>query len=177
MACSIWLHATDGHLSRTAIARRLEQPTRALAGPGGPARRNQTASDKSLAAEPARMLCLALLRMGFAEPASRPAAGALLPHRFTLTAAVLTGARTPAEAKPFGHRLTEKARRGGLLSVALSRALRPVDVIDHPALWSPDFPPAATAFRRQQPTTVRPAIKTFSAYQLSFHFDRDGERG
>ncbi len=31
---------------------------------------------------------------------------------------------------------------GGLLSVALSRALRPVDVIHHHVLWSPDFPPA-----------------------------------
>ena len=30
---------------------------------------------------------------------------------------------------------------GGLLSVALSLASRPVDVIDHPVLWSPDFPP------------------------------------
>jgi hypothetical protein len=30
--------------------------------------------------------------------------------------------------------------RGGLLSVALSRTLRPVGVTDHPVLWSPDFP-------------------------------------
>ena len=38
-----------------------------------------------------------------------------------------------------------KVPRGGLLSVALSRALRPADVIGHPVLWSPDFPPAAFA--------------------------------
>ncbi len=55
-----------------------------------------------------------------------PAAGALLPHRFTLTT-------HPDESEPFG----------GLLSVALALASRPVDVIDHPALRSPDFPPAA----------------------------------
>jgi len=34
-----------------------------------------------------------------------------------------------------------KLRRGGLLSAALSLALRPVGVTDHPALRSPDFPP------------------------------------
>ena len=54
-------------------------------------------------------------------------AGALLPHRFTLT----THHSTKIE-QPFG----------GLLSVALSLASRPVDVIDHPVLRSPDFPPA-----------------------------------
>jgi len=34
-------------------------------------------------------------------------------------------------------------RPGGLLSVALSLGLPPLDVIQHPALWSPDFPPLA----------------------------------
>ena len=50
-------------------------------------------------------------------------AGELLPHRFTLTAR----ARGP---------------RGGLLSVALSLASRPVGVTHHRVLRSPDFPPA-----------------------------------
>ncbi|GAA4439561.1 hypothetical protein GCM10023155_43040 [Bremerella cremea] len=50
------------------------------------------------------------------------AAGALLPHLFTLTG-------------PQGD-------LGGMFSVALSLISRPVDVIDHPVLWSPDFPPA-----------------------------------
>ena len=59
-------------------------------------------------------------------------AGALLPHRFTLTT-------RPSRDEPFG----------GLLSVALSLTSRPVDVIDHPALWSPDFPPAV--FRGRPP--------------------------
>jgi hypothetical protein len=47
-------------------------------------------------------------------------AGELLPHRFTLT--VLAD--------------------GGLFSVALSVGLPPLGVTQHPALWSPDFPPA-----------------------------------
>jgi|GEM_PF-5728019 hypothetical protein len=34
---------------------------------------------------------------------------------------------------------------GGLLSVALSLGSPPPDVIRHPALWSPDFPPPAKA--------------------------------
>jgi hypothetical protein len=57
--------------------------------------------------------------------------GALLPHRFTLTASV--------------------AGRGGLLSAALSVGSRPPGVTWHLALWSPDFPPA---FLRR-PATVR----------------------
>ena len=48
-------------------------------------------------------------------------AGALLPHRFTLT-------WFPKEP-------------GGLLSVALARSSRTVGVTHHRVLWSPDFPP------------------------------------
>ena len=59
-----------------------------------------------------------------ASPVTRTA-GALLPHRFTLT----------------------PTQRGGLFSVALSRGSPLVDVIHHPALWSPDFPPADDAAR------------------------------
>ena len=51
--------------------------------------------------------------------------GALLPHRFTLT-----------EHWP-----------GGLFSVALSLGSPPLDVIQHPALWSPDFPLSAVRQR------------------------------
>src|SRR5512140_1212291 len=50
-------------------------------------------------------------------------AGALLPHRFTLTAGL--------------------SARGGLLSVALSLGSLPLGVTQHPALWSSDFPQAA----------------------------------
>lgn len=59
-----------------------------------------------------------------ASPVTRPA-GELLPHRFTLT-----GGANPA---------------GGLFSVALSLALRPVGVTHHRALRSPDFPPATVS--------------------------------
>src|SRR5436190_12067527 len=53
------------------------------------------------------------------------AAGALLPHRFTLARCVPCGA--PA---------------GGLLSVALSVGSRLLGVTQHLALWSSDFPQA-----------------------------------
>lgn len=55
--------------------------------------------------------------------------GRLLPYRFTLTRTFLKAA-------------------GGLFSVALSLASRPVDVIDRPALRSPDFPLAVARVRR-----------------------------
>jgi len=54
--------------------------------------------------------------------------GALLPHHFTLTAQQVFTCRT-----------------GGIFSVALSIDSRRPDVIWHPALWSPDFPPPRTA--------------------------------
>ncbi len=59
-----------------------------------------------------------------ARPVTRPA-GELLPHRFTLTC----GANSP----------------GGLFSVALSLASRPVGVTHHRTLRSPDFPPASVS--------------------------------
>ncbi len=52
-----------------------------------------------------------------------PAAGALLPHRFTLTC-----------APPGGRAI------GGLFSVALSCRSPRLAVSQHPALWSPDLP-------------------------------------
>jgi len=54
---------------------------------------------------------LALQRVGFAWPTGYPAAGALLPRRFTLTA---PGGRTPH------YRPAEAGQRGGIISVALS---------------------------------------------------------
>ncbi len=62
--------------------------------------------------------------------------GALLPHRFTLT-------RSQRVAV---HRSTRHP--GGFFSVALSLGLPPLDVIQHPALWSPDFPPRRPAVER-----------------------------
>ena len=57
------------------------------------------------------------------------AAGALLPHRFTLACAGTSEL---------------EAAIGGLLSAALSLASRPVGVTDHPVLRGPDFPLGAT---------------------------------
>jgi len=58
--------------------------------------------------------------------------GALLPHRFTL-------------ARPAS--LESAPDVGGLFSVALSLASRPVAVGNHPDLWSPDFPPRSPGGR------------------------------
>ena len=109
------------HSSRTAVARRLQQPTR-----------ESNPTDRTGPPRPSPRFPLFGFAPGGVYRAGRvaPAAGALLPHRFTLTDR--RDAKTPAD--------------GGLLSVALSLASRPVDVIDHPVLWSPDFPPA-----RQRP--------------------------
>src|SRR5512139_1758527 len=84
---------------------------------------------------------LALLRMGFTElPTSPPA----------LVSSYLTLSPLPAFAE---------AMAGGLLSVALSLGSPPVPVRDHPALWSPDFPPPACANgtgERRSPGSLRP---------------------
>jgi len=65
--------------------------------------------------------------------------GALLPHRFTLTRALRAAVQHTALLHATSCR---GARRpGGLFSVALSLGSPPLDVIQHPALWSPDFPP------------------------------------
>src|SRR5437764_10941092 len=66
------------------------------------------------------------------------AAGELLPHRFTLTAPPPRG--------------TKKRRRS--VSVALSVGLPPLAVSQHPALRSPDFPPAVLP----RPATVRSSL-------------------
>ena len=58
-------------------------------------------------------------------------AGALLPHRFTLT------------SQPEQQLSCSALISGGFFSVALSLGSPPLDVIQHPALWSPDFPPPA----------------------------------
>jgi len=91
------------------VTRHLKQPTRGSAG---------------------RLISpyVTLLRVGYAEPAGRPAAGALLPHRCTLT-----------------------SLRRRCLSVALSSGSPPLGITQHPALRSPDFP------RAQAPAAARPA--------------------
>jgi len=91
-------------------------------------------------------------------------AGALLPHRFTLTAADL-------------------GPGGGLFSVALSRGSPRVGVTNHPALWSPDFPrtrrspgrlAAARPTRRVGKCNVRGGG---DAHRRSFRHDGVSRRG
>jgi hypothetical protein len=73
--------------------------------------------------------CLALLRVGFAEPDRSPG---------LLVSSYLTVSPLPPGFDP----------DGGFLSVALSLTSRPVGVTHHPALRSPDFPPAASLSAR-----------------------------
>ncbi len=86
---------------------------------------------------------LALLRMGFTElPASPPE---LVSSYLTLSPLPRRSCRV-ATAKP-----------GGLLSVALSLGSPPVPVRDHPALWSPDFPPARLRRRLRRAAIIWPS--------------------
>ena len=103
-----------GHLSGSHVAARLEQPTRGLS-PFG---------ERS---GPLLAPYLALLPMGFAVPRLSPGG------RCALTAPFHPCLIPPSPKR--GRAI------GGLLSVALSLALRPVAVSDHRALWSSDFPP------------------------------------
>src|SRR4051812_41241333 len=67
-----------------------------------------------------------------------------------------------------GKKTGAHASRGGLLSVALSRALRPVGVADHPVLWSPDFPLLPPDPRRDNmasAATVRPTPRPSEPYR------------
>jgi len=77
---------------------------------------------------------LTLLRMGFTKPPQSPAA---------LVVSYTTVSPLPRRAES-----KDPAWRGGLLSVALSRGSPRVDVIDHPALWSPDLPHQAVTAQR-----------------------------
>ena len=133
--------AGDGHFSRRSIARRLQRAYPEV--DNGPdqsvePRRRKTPCD------PCSLFDLAPGGVCLARPVTRPA-GELLPHRFTLTCA-------------------SRSRRGGLLSVALSLASRPVGVTHHRVLRSPDFPlvetPADRARPEKVPTSGRPAHST-----------------
>ncbi len=59
--------------------------------------------------------------------------GELLPRRFTLAVRILA------------------EERGGLFSVALSSGSPPLAVSEHPAHWSPDFPPACARHASDHP--------------------------
>ena len=114
-----------------------------------PLRRRLPAASSSLPGsrnEPDRLCFLFGLAPGGVCQARRvtPPAGALLPHRFTLAGGAVN----------LQHFLvTVGGSSGGLLSVALSLTSRPVDVIHHPVLWCPDFPPA----RFREPAITQPS--------------------
>ena len=109
---------TDGHSSRTAVARRLQQPTR------------MTGPVPALRVAPRAIPIRSCSRWGLPCRSGCPSRGALLPHRFTL-------ACPPVCTRAIG----------GLFSVALSLAppqitleARPPGVTRHRVPWSPDFP-------------------------------------
>src|SRR5262245_2429833 len=96
------LRAGGGHPSRPAVARRLQRPTRGYGR--------------------AALPLLGLAPDGvYRATRVTPGAGALLPHRFTLTCA-------------------SRLAIGGLFSVALSCGSPRLGVTQHPALRSPDVP-------------------------------------
>jgi len=110
--------ATVIHLD-AGLLRHLKRPTRNLHEP-----------DKSVSVTRFHNRATDLFLFGLASDGvylagsvTRPA-GELLPHRFTLAG--------PSDLR---------TNLGGLLSVALSLALRPVGVTHHRVLRSPDFPP------------------------------------
>ncbi len=81
-----------------------------------------------------------------------PDAGALLPHRFTLTCA-------PGEAGAIG----------GLFSVALSCESPRLAVSQHPALWSPDLPRPGRLPRNRRAAATRPARRRRSIARFASH--------
>ena len=134
-----------------------------------PLRRRLLAASSSLPGsrnESDRFCSLFGLASGGVYQAKRvaPPAGALLPHRFTLTEG---GCRLSADnyqpERSHGPLfwLTAESRRptaalGGLLSVALSLISRPVGVTHRPVLRRPDFPPVRPL--RAKPATVQSSL-------------------
>ena len=125
--------ARDDHLSGITIACYLTQLTRKVV-LGRDTRRATTLRESRIP------FCLALLQVGFTKPTRSP---------WPLVSSYLTFSPLPRDRNdPFG----------GFFSVALSLVSRPVDVIDHPALRSPDFPPTTRPWVRRQRSSDRLAI-------------------
>ena len=110
----------------------------------GPRRRGPRAAYPGASGGPPAP-CLALLRMGFAEPAGHPAAGELLPHRFTLAPA------------PNRRRRAGPGRWAVVLCGTFRGSPR-LGVTQHPALWSPDFP--RSVWHRRAPNRIAAARPT-----------------
>jgi hypothetical protein len=58
---------------------------------------------------------------------------------------------------------------GGIFSVALSLELPPLRITEHPALWSPDFPPRS---RPPGTETGRPSVLLPRSYYTVFAAER-----
>jgi hypothetical protein len=102
---------------------------------------------ESLDGQPSNALLFGLAPGGVClAPDVATGTGELLPHRFTLT--------------PLA------SGRGGLLSVALSSSSPRLGVTQHPALWSPDFPPAGKR-RGARPAIICPAPDSLSVRRKS----------
>ncbi len=104
------------HLSAASVAERL---MRRLVGSGGQP------------APPKRRFPTVLLQVGFARPAPFGAAGALLPHHFTLTAPSRTSPRALAKS-------------GGLFLWHFPSSHPDQPLAGTRARWSPDFPQTQT---------------------------------
>jgi len=123
------------HSSRPPITRRLKQPT------WEPRLRRLFRAYRRRASGPPWLSTWSCFGWGFPCGGCYQLPGALLPHLFTLTFRCLAS----------------KTATGGMFSVALScESPRPA-VSRHPALWSPDFPPAppTNRLRRRPPLRLR----------------------
>jgi len=109
-------------------------------------------SNQSATARGRDALCLTLLQVGFTEPIESPR---------LLVRSYRTVSPLPRSSSLTGAQLD----RGGLLSVALSLVSRPVDVIDHLVLRSPDFPPVRWKDLRlsNEPATIPLAPRPISS--------------
>jgi len=97
-----------------------------------------------------------LLRTGFTQPASRHAAGKLLPHLSTLA---LTS--YPNEYS--------KRQSGRYISVALSLKSPSPGITRRPALWSPDFPHTGPfGFRTRLSIILKKSRKTIIHHLLNY---------
>jgi hypothetical protein len=132
------LRSVGGHPSRPAITRRLQRPTRGLTG--------------------GTTLPLLGLAPDGVYRAIRvtPDAGALLPHRFTLTCAA-----------------GEPVAIGGLLSVALSCGSPRLGVTQHPALRSPDVP--RTDHHSEERVRTRPPGRLATAHHSITRMTYEGD--
>jgi hypothetical protein len=121
----------DDHSSGTSVTARLKRPNPEASGEQPLSHTPPRQGDGGIAS------LFGLAPGGvYRAPDVTTGTGALLPHRFTLTSIRCVAASRSTQAS------------GGLFSVALSLGSPPLDVIQHPALWSPDFPPLAKTARR-----------------------------